>query len=98
MTKLVELFIHQLSAEEKSANTTAHYIEVLERFEKWLIENHSLTLSESDIGKVSGRILVEYYQILYQRRLRPASRNNYSSHEERRSVVNSMGYADVFED
>lgn len=78
MTKLVELFIHQLSAEEKSANTTAHYVEVLERFEKWLIENHSLTLSESDIAKVSGRILVEYYQLLHQRRLKPASRNNYT--------------------
>lgn len=78
VTKLVELFINQLSAEEKSTNTTEHYIEVLERFERWLVENHNLTLSESDIDKVNGRIMVEYYQLLHQRRLRLTSRNNYT--------------------
>ena len=29
MTKLIELFINHLSAEEKAGNTTGHYVEAL---------------------------------------------------------------------
>lgn len=78
MTKLIELFINHLSAEEKAGNTTGHYVEALERFEAWLFEYHHLALSEADAGKITSLILVEYYQSFHQRNLKTATRNNYT--------------------
>lgn len=78
MTQLVSLFINHMSAEEKAVNTTDHYTEVLERFELWLRSAHQLSLSESDVRKINGMIMVEYYQSFYQRQLKTSTRNNYT--------------------
>lgn len=77
MNELIRLFADHLSAEEKSENTTGHYVEVLERFEKWLLETHGIPLTPADTGRITGLIMVEYYQTFHRQGLKPATRNNY---------------------
>ena len=74
---LVNLFIGHIAAEEKSENTLAQYGGELGRFERWLRENHRLSLTSDQISLVTGLMLTEYYQFLYGRKLCIATRNNY---------------------
>ena len=62
MTNLIERFLNQLAAEEKSPETLAHYGEELSRFEKWLGERYSLSLTEEHVPEVTAVMLSEYYQ------------------------------------
>ena len=77
MTNLIERFLNQLAAEEKSPETLAHYGEELSRFEKWLGERYSLSLTEEHVPEVTAVMLSEYYQELYARGLSVPTRNNY---------------------
>ena len=78
MSQLIDLFINHLSAEEKADTTTGHYAEVLNRFEEWINENYNLSLNETDVANISGMMLVEYYHDLHMRKLKTATRNNYT--------------------
>ena len=78
MSQLVDLFINHLSAEKKAICTTDHYAEVLHRFESWLLDTHNLSLTIADAPKVTGLIMVEYYQTFHQKNLKVATRNNYT--------------------
>jgi len=77
MAQLIDLFINHLSAEEKATTTTSHYGEILHRFDNWLDEKYHLSLNYSDVQMINGLIMVEYYQELYKRSLKTATRNNY---------------------
>lgn len=77
MTSLIDRFMNQLTAEEKSPETLSHYREELTRFEEWLGEHYQLSLSEKHIPEVTAIMLSEYYQELYARGLSVPTRNNY---------------------
>lgn len=77
MANLIERFLDQLAAEEKSPETLAHYGEELGRFERWLGERYSLSLTEEHVPEVTAVMLSEYYQELYARGLSVPTRNNY---------------------
>ena len=77
MANLIERFLNQLAAEEKSPETLAHYGEELSRFERWLGERYSLSLTEEHVPEVTAVMLSEYYQELYARGLSVPTRNNY---------------------
>ena len=49
MTTLIDRFLNQLAAEEKSPETLSHYREELTRFEDWLGEHYSLSLTEKHV-------------------------------------------------
>lgn len=74
---MIDLFIRRLQAEERAQKTLSQYQGVLSRFERWLEAQHSLSLSQTDVGHVSSLILTEYYQHLYERHFKVATRNNY---------------------
>ena len=77
MTSLIDRFMNQLTAEEKSPETLSHYREELTRFEGWLGEHYQLSLGEEHIPEVTAIMLSEYYQELYARGLSVPTRNNY---------------------
>ena len=77
MTSLIDRFMNQLTAEEKSPETLSHYHEELTRFEGWLGEHYQLSLGEEHIPEVTAVMLSEYYQELYARGLSVPTRNNY---------------------
>ena len=77
MTSLIDRFMNQLTAEEKSPETLSHYREELTRFEDWLGEHYQLSLGEEHIPEVNAVMLSEYYQELYARGLSVPTRNNY---------------------
>ena len=77
MPSLIDRFMNQLTAEEKSPETLSHYHEELTRFEGWLGEHYQLSLGEEHIPEVTAIILSEYYQELYVRGLSVPTRNNY---------------------
>lgn len=78
MSRVADLFINQLSAEEKAETTTEHYAEIIGRFEEWLRAEHQLTLGKEDVGQINGEIMVEYYQVFHERQLKASTRNNYT--------------------
>ena len=77
MENLIDRFLNQLKAEEKSPETLAHYREGLTRFEGWLSEHYQLSLQEKHIPEVTPVMLGEYYQELFARGLSVPTRNNY---------------------
>ncbi len=77
MTNLVDIFLNQLTAEEKRIKTREQYGGNLRRFERWLQEKRSLSLTEEQIGSVTGLILTEFYQHLHARGLKVSTRNAY---------------------
>ena len=77
MTTLIDRFLNQLAAEEKSPETLSHYREELTRFEGWLGKHYSLSLTEKHVPEVTAVMLSEYYQALYARGLSVPTRNNY---------------------
>lgn len=77
MKSMIDLYIGQLAAEEKSLETLKQYGGVLRRFESWLASSHSCSISSDDISKITGVMLTEYYQYLFTRGLSIATRNNY---------------------
>ena len=77
MANLIDTFLNQLTAEEKRDKTREQYGGNLRRFERWLLETHSLLLDEEQVGGVTGLMLTEFYQHLHARRLKVSTRNAY---------------------
>ena len=59
MPSLIDRFMNQLTAEEKSPETLSHYREELTRFEGWLGEHYQLSLGEEHIPEVTAIMLSE---------------------------------------
>lgn len=78
MGNLINTFLNQLTAEEKRNKTREQYGGNLRRFERWLMETHSLSLDEEHVGRVTGLMLTEFYQHLHARGLKAATRNAYA--------------------
>ena len=55
MANLIDTFLNQLTAEEKRDKTREQYGGNLRRFERWLLETHSLLLDEERISRDSQR-------------------------------------------
>ena len=77
MANLIDTFLNQLTAEEKRDKTREQYGGNLRRFERWLLETHSLSLDEEQVGSVTGLMLTEFYQHLHARGLKVSTRNAY---------------------
>ena len=77
MANLIDTFLNQLTAEEKRDKTREQYGGNLRRFERWLLETHSLLLDEEQVGDVTGLMLTEFYQHLHARGLKVSTRNAY---------------------
>lgn len=77
MANLIDTFLNQLTAEEKRDKTREQYGGNLGRFERWLLETHSLSLDEEEVGSVTGLMLTEFYQHLHARGLKVSTRNAY---------------------
>lgn len=78
MKNYVDLYIHHLAAEGKSPETLSQYKRQLEHLEAWLIECCGADFSSTHIRDVTGVMLTEYYQHLYERQLAVSTRNNYT--------------------
>ena len=77
MANLIDTFLNQLTAEEKRDKTREQYGGNLRRFERWLLETHSFSLDEEQVGSVTGLMLTEFYQHLHARGLKVSTRNAY---------------------
>ena len=77
MANLIDTFLNQLTAEEKRDKTREQYGGNLRRFERWLLETHSLSLDEEQVSSVTGLMLTEFYQHLHARGLKVSTRNAY---------------------
>ena len=79
MASLIDLFINHMAAEDKQPDTLTQYRGVLQRFEQWLQQAHSLSLTAADVGSITGLHLSEYYQILHSNARAVSTRNNYTT-------------------
>lgn len=74
---LVAFFEAHVSAEEKRPATVLQYGSFLRRFDRYLQEQHGLSLKPEDIGRIKGLHLSAYLQELAAEDRTVSTRNNY---------------------
>ena len=74
---LVAFFEAHVSAEEKRPATVQQYGSFLRRFDRYLQEQHGLSLKPEDIGHIKGLHLSAYLQELAAEDRTVSTRNNY---------------------
>lgn len=77
MSQLVERFVNSLEAKGILPSTFQQYRNDLLRFEHFLSAEYGLLLSVEDAGEIRVHMLDAYANRLYQRGLRPSTRNKY---------------------
>ncbi len=77
MSNLIDLFLRQLTAEEKRVKTLEQYGNNLRRVERWLQEHYGLSMDSEHIKSITGLHLSEFYQTLHARELQKNTRNAY---------------------
>ena len=77
MTSTIDLFISSLAALNRQPVTLQQYRDDLRRFEKFLQQEFSLSLSAVDAINIRGYMLEAYMQQLFQRGLEVSTRNKY---------------------